>query len=128
MEGALAAYRMVLEAFWQGDKEELRHLCDSSVYESFAGAIDARNEAGETMDNRLVRIEDTAIVSAGYEAPMARITVRFRSDIAAVTRNAEGNVIGGSLDDAIEAIDVWTFARNINSADPDWLLDGTDEE
>jgi len=127
MDGARAAYRMVLEAFWKGDKEELRQLCDDAVYESFAAAIDARNEAGETLDNRLVRIEDAALASASYDAPMARITVRFRADIAAVTRDAQGNVIAGSLDDAIEAIDSWTFVRNVNSADPDWLLEETDE-
>jgi predicted lipid-binding transport protein (Tim44 family) len=127
MDGARGAYRMVLEAFWQGDKEELRQLCEPSVYDSFAEAIDARLAAGETLDNRLVRIEEAAIADAEYDAPMARITVRFRSDIAAVTRDANGNVVAGSLDDAIEAIDVWTFARNINSADPDWLLVETDE-
>ncbi len=127
MDGARSAYRMVLEAFWNGDKEELRHLCDSDVFESFAQAIDARNEAGETLDNRLVRIEDMAITGAGYDAPMARVTVRFRSDIAAVTRDKDGNVIAGSLDDAIEAVDIWTFARNTNSSGPDWLLEATDE-
>jgi len=127
MDGARAAYRMILEAFWKGDKDELRHLCDADVYESFASAIDAREAAGETLDNRLVRIEETKMVSAGYDAPMARITIRFRSDIAAVTHDANGNVIAGSLDDAIEANDVWTFARNINSGDPDWLLEATDE-
>jgi predicted lipid-binding transport protein (Tim44 family) len=127
MDGARAAYRMILEAFWKGDKEELRQLCDGDVYESFATAIDAREAAGEVLDNRLVRIEETAIVAAGYDAPFARITVRFCADIAAVTRDAEGNVIAGSLDDAVEAIDVWSFARNVNSSDPDWLLDETDE-
>jgi predicted lipid-binding transport protein (Tim44 family) len=127
MDGARGAYRMVLEAFWEGDKEELRQLCDTAVYESFAAAIDARLAAGETLDNRLVRIEEATISDARFEAPMARITVRFRADIAAVTRDGEGNVIAGSLDDAIEAVDVWTFARNVNSADPDWLLEETDE-
>lgn len=127
MDGARAAYRMILEAFWNGDKEELRQLCDRAVYDSFAAAIDAREEAGETLDNRLVRIEDTAILAASYDAPYARITIRFRSDIAAVTRDADGNVIAGSLDDAIEAIDVWSFSRNIGSSGPDWLLDETDE-
>ena len=42
-------------------------------------------------------------------------------------RDAKGNVVAGSLDDAIEEIDVWTFARNVASADPDWLLEETDE-
>ncbi|MDE8653986.1 Tim44/TimA family putative adaptor protein [Novosphingobium album (ex Liu et al. 2023)] len=127
VDGARGAYRMILEAFWRGDREELRQLCDDDVYASFAAAIDAREAAGETLQNQLVRIEDTAIVGAFYDAPVARIQVRFRSDIAAVTRDAQGNVVAGSLDDAIEAIDIWTFSRNLQSADPDWLLDETDE-
>jgi len=127
LQGARGAYRMVLEAFWRGDKDELRHLCDDDVYQSFASAIDARVAAGETLDNRLVRIEEATITGAGFDAPFARVTVRFRADIAAVTRNAEGQVIAGSLNDAIEATDVWTFRRDVTSADPDWLLDETDE-
>ena len=127
LEGARGAYRMVLEAFWRGDKEELGQLCDRDVYEAFAAAIDARVAAGETLENRLVRIEEATIVTAAYSAPLARITVSFVADVAAVTRDAAGNVIAGSLNDAIEARDVWTFSRNVNSADPDWLLDETDE-
>ncbi len=126
IEGARGAYRLVLESFWKGDKAELRALCDAPVYESFESAIDARIEAGETLDNRLVRIEDVKIVAAGVEDGTARITLRFRSDIAAVTRDAEGNVVAGSLDDAIEAVDVWTFTRQVRSSDPDWILEETD--
>jgi len=127
VDGARGAYRMILEAFWRGDREELSHLCDRDVLDSFVAAIDAREAAGETLDNRLVRIEDMAVVGAQLDGLTARITIRFRADIAAVTRNAEGTVVAGSLDDAIEAIDVWTFSRNVRSADPDWLLDETDE-
>ena len=127
MEGAKAAYPMVLEAFWRGDREELRQLCDDDVYASFATAIDAREEAGEVLDNRLVRVEDTAIQSASLDGRTARIAVLFVADIAAVTRNKDGTVIAGSLDDAIETRDVWTFRREIDSAGPDWLLDETDE-
>lgn len=127
LEGAKGAYRMVLEAFWKGDRETLGELCDRDVYEGFAAAIAAREEAGETLDNRLVRIEEAVIVSAAFQAPVARITVRFAADVAAVTRNADGQVVAGSLDDAIEARDLWTFSRDVTSASPDWLLDETDE-
>ena len=127
LEGAKGAYRMILEAFWKGDKAELRSLCDADVYDGFSAAIDAREQAGETLDNRLIRIEDCAFVAAGVQGGIARITLRLRSDIAAVTRDAQGHVVAGSLDDAIEAVDVWTFARAVNSPDPDWLLDETDE-
>jgi predicted lipid-binding transport protein (Tim44 family) len=118
---------MILEAFWRGDKEELRQLCDDDVYASFAGAIDARLAAGETLDNRLVRIEDTTIQAAHLDGRMARIAVLFVADIAAVTRNSDGTVIAGSLNDAIETRDVWTFKRDVSAAAPDWLLDETDE-
>jgi predicted lipid-binding transport protein (Tim44 family) len=127
LEGATGAYRMILEAFWRGDKVELSHLCDKDVYEGFAAAIDARNAAGEKLDNRLVRIEEATIVAASLDAPFARVSVRFTSDIAAVTRDAAGTMIAGSLNDAVEANDVWTFSRNVKSPDPDWLLDETDE-
>lgn len=127
LEGAKAAYGMVLEAFWRGDKEQLRQLCDDDVYQSFAAAIDAREAAGETLDNRLIRIEDTLVQSARLDGRTARIAVSFVADIASVIRDKDGNVVAGSLDDAIESRDVWTFSRHVDSADPDWLLDETDE-
>jgi predicted lipid-binding transport protein (Tim44 family) len=127
LEGAKAAYGMILEAFWRGDREELQLLCDDDVYASFAGAIDAREAAGETLDNRLIRIEDTTVHSAMLDGRIARIAVRFVADIATVTRDKDGTVVGGSLDDAIESRDIWTFSRDLTSAGPDWLLDETDE-
>jgi len=127
LEGAKAAYGMILEAFWRGDKDDLRELCDDDVYASFAAAIDARVAAGEVLENRLVRIEDTAVQAASLEGRTARITVRFNADVASVTRDRDGNVIAGSLDDAVESDDIWTFAREVNASEPDWLLDETDE-
>ncbi len=127
LEGAKGAYAMVLEAFWNGDKPALRELCDDDVYESFAGAIDAREKAGETLENRLIRIEDIVIHSAGMDGRTARVSVRFVADIAAVTRDKDGVMIAGSLDDAIETRDIWTFSRDVTSSTPEWVLDETDE-
>lgn len=127
LEGAKGAYEMVLEAFWRGDREELRQLCDDDVYEGFLAAIAEREAAGHVLENRLIRIEDTKIHSAMLDGNMARIAVSFVSDIAALTRDAEGNMIAGSLDDAIESRDIWTFSRDVRSNDPAWLLDETDE-
>lgn len=127
LEGARGAYELVLESFWKGDKEELKELCDDDVYESFEAVIDERNAAGITMDNRLIRIEDVTVHSAQLDGKIARIAVRFVSDIASVSRDKDGNVIAGSLDDAVESRDVWTFSRDIRSNDPQWLLDETDQ-
>jgi predicted lipid-binding transport protein (Tim44 family) len=127
VEGAKAAYAMILEAFWRGDKDELGQLCDRDVYDGFAAAIDERAKAGETLDNRLVRIEDSTVHSATLDGKTARIAVRFVADIATITRDKDGTIVAGSLDDAVESVDVWTFSRDVTSSAPDWLLDETDE-
>lgn len=127
LEGAQAAYRMTLEAFWRGDEAELRELANAEVADAFGEAIAQRREAGETLDNRLVSIERAMIADAALTGREARITVRFDADIAAVTRDAEGHVIAGSLVDAVETHDVWTFARTLRSNDPNWKLADTDE-
>jgi predicted lipid-binding transport protein (Tim44 family) len=127
LEGGQAAYRMILEAFWRGDREELRHLVGGDVLATFEDAITAREEAGEQLDNRLVQIEKAVIQDARLTGRVAEVDVRFDADIAAVTRDREGKVIAGTLTDAIPTHDVWTFRRNLASGDPNWLLVETDE-
>ncbi|WP_375339510.1 Tim44/TimA family putative adaptor protein [Sphingomonas fuzhouensis] len=127
LNGAQAAYRMTLEAFWKGDEDALADLVEADVLAAFSEAIEQRREAGQTLDNRLIRIDSAKIVDAAVEGREARITVRFDADIAAVTRDAEGQVIAGSLSDAVETHDVWTFARTLKSGDPNWKLVDTDE-
>ncbi|CAN5837661.1 Tim44/TimA family putative adaptor protein [soil metagenome] len=127
LEGAQGAYRMILEAFWKGDEDSLAWLVEDEVRESFAEAIVARRDAGHVLDNRLVSIERAMISDASVDGRQARITVRFDADIAAVTRDAEDNLVSGSMSDAVETHDVWTFARTLKSSDPNWKLADTDE-
>lgn len=127
LDGAKGAYRMILEAYWKGDRETLQWLCEDEVRGEFDAAIAEREERGEVFDYRLVSIERAAISDAQVEGRIARITVRFDADIAAVTRDKDGNVIAGSLTDAVEAHDLWTFTRTLKSGDPNWKLADTDE-
>ncbi|MHA6722457.1 Tim44/TimA family putative adaptor protein [Sphingomonas sp. RS2018] len=127
VEGAKSAYRMILEAFWKGDKETLGWLLADEVRDEFFAAIDAREAAGETLENRLVSIERAAIAEASLSGRDARITVRFDADIAAITRDKDGTVVAGSMTDAVETHDAWTFARTLKSDDPNWKLADTDE-
>jgi predicted lipid-binding transport protein (Tim44 family) len=128
LEGAKAAYRMILEAFWKGDLAAVRPHVDDHVYETFASAVEQRQKDELTLDNRLVAIEQAVISEAMIDRDVAVLTVRFEADIAAVTRNAGGEVVAGSLSDAVQTRDLWTFRRDISSRDPNWRLIETDEE
>lgn len=127
VDGAKSAYRMVLEAFWRGDRDELAWLCDADVLASFEAAIAAREAEGHVLENRLVRIEKAQIIEASVKDRVGEVALRFEADIAAVTRDRDGNVIAGSMTDAVGTRDVWTFSRDIRSADPNWKLSETDE-
>lgn len=126
LEGAQSAYRMTLEAFWNADREALRYLAARDVYDAFDAAIGEREAAGHRLDNRLIAIERAVIEEARLSGKVAEIEVRFDADITAITRDAEGNVVGGTLTDAIPTHDVWTFRRALGSADPNWLIVETD--
>jgi predicted lipid-binding transport protein (Tim44 family) len=83
---------------------------------------------GLVFDNRLITIEQALIAAASLEQTVAFLTVRFEADIAAVTRNKDGEVVAGSMSDAVQTRDLWTFRRDTASRDPNWLLVETDEE
>ena len=127
LDGAQAAYRMILEAFWKGDRDTLADLVGDDVRNAFEESIAERDTAGHRLDNRLIAIERAAIENAKVENRTASVEVRFDAYIAAVTRDAEGEVVAGSLTDAVSTHDIWTFRRNLASDDPNWLLVETDE-
>jgi len=128
LEGAKAAYRLILESFWKGDLAALKAHVDAHVYDTFAEAVEQRGKDGFTLDNRLVTIEHAVISEAAMERSVAVVTVRFEADIAAVTRNGDGQVVAGSLSDAVQTRDLWTFRRDLATKDPNWMLIETDEE
>jgi predicted lipid-binding transport protein (Tim44 family) len=127
-EGAKAAYRIILEAFWQGDNDALREFVSDDVADEFAAAIEARVGEGLRLDNRLVGVDRAEIVSARLRGAMAEISVRFDARLKAATRDRSGAIVAGSPTETVATHDVWTFSRHTGSTDPNWLLIETDTD
>jgi predicted lipid-binding transport protein (Tim44 family) len=124
--GARAAYEMVVTAFAEGDRRTLKNLLSKEVYDGFEAAIRERESRGETAESRFVSIDKTEITNAELRTKVAQITVRFVSQLISVTRDRSGAVIDGSPDKVTEVTDVWTFARDVSSRDPNWKLVATE--
>lgn len=120
--GAKAAFGMVVEGFAKGDRETLKLLLSPDVYRGFAGEIDRRQRAGETLETRVERVREADIEEARLEGTTARVAVRFVSDQVNVVRDGSGAVIDGDENAVEEVRDVWTFARDTRSRDPNWAL------
>ncbi len=124
--GARAAYEMIVLAFAEGDRRSLKNLLSREVYEGFEGAIRERENKGETVETRFVAIDKSDIAGVELRGRTAQITVRFVSQLISVTRDKAGNVIEGNPDKVTDVTDVWTFARDLSSRDPNWKLLATE--
>ena len=125
LEGARAAFEMIVAAFAAGDRVQLRPLLSDEVYKPFSDAIDEREAAGETLESRILQLKSIDIVEAALAGRIARVTVKFVSDQINVLRAHDGSVVDGDPDHPIEKTDFWSFARDTGSNDPNWMLEAT---
>jgi predicted lipid-binding transport protein (Tim44 family) len=124
--GSRAAYEMIVGAFAAGDRRTLKSRLSREVYEGFEAAIRDREAKGETVESRFVSLDEANIIGAEMRGNVAQITVRFVSQLISATRDRDGNVIDGSSDKVTDVTDVWTFARDVTSRDPNWNLVATE--
>jgi predicted lipid-binding transport protein (Tim44 family) len=127
LDGAEAAFRMIVTAFAAGDRDTLKRLVSPEVFGDFDAAITAREQAGETQRTEVVNFRETTVVEADLRGTFATIGVRFVTDQINITTGQGGLLVAGS-EAVVETIDIWSFARDLSSADPTWLLVGTRSE
>jgi predicted lipid-binding transport protein (Tim44 family) len=124
--GARTAYEMVVAAFAGGDRRQLRGLLSREVFEGFDSAITERESRGETVETKFVSIDSSTITAAEMRARTANVTLKFVSKLVSATRDRGGAVIDGSADKVTDVTDVWTFARDVSSRDPNWKVVATE--
>jgi predicted lipid-binding transport protein (Tim44 family) len=125
LSGARSAYEMIVLAFANGDRRALRDLLSSDVYESFEAVIKDREKHEQKTETRFVSIDKAELISAETRDRAAQVTVRFVSQMISVTRDKAGTIVDGNPDKVADITDVWTFARDTSSRDPNWKLVGT---
>ena len=115
-----------MTAYAMGDRRQLKNLLGKEVYDGFEAAIKEREQKGERVETRFVAIDGATITAAEQRGKTAQVTVRFQSQLVSVTRAKDGAVIDGNPDKVTDVTDVWTFARDVSSRDPNWKLVATE--
>jgi predicted lipid-binding transport protein (Tim44 family) len=125
LSGAHSAYEMIVLAFANGDRRALKDLLSAEVYESFEAVIKDREKHEQKTETRFVSIDKAELVNAEMRDRTVQLTVRFVSQMISVTRDKAGAIVDGNPDKVADITDVWTFARDASSRDPNWKLVGT---
>jgi predicted lipid-binding transport protein (Tim44 family) len=127
LRGAKQAYEMIVTAFAEGNRKILKDLLSREVYEGFVNAITDRENRGEQMDQSFVGINRADIIEAELKNGLAQLTVKFLSQLISATRDRAGQVISGDPHRIKDVTDIWTFAREVGSRDPNWRLIATQD-
>jgi len=127
LEGAKAAYEMIVTAFAQGDRKTLKTLLEKEVYDGFDKAIADREALGHKIDFTFVGLPKVEISDAELDRRDARVAVRFNAEVVQATKNKDGQLIDGNAEQVQTIADEWTFARSPKSRDPNWKLVATNQ-
>jgi predicted lipid-binding transport protein (Tim44 family) len=125
LSGARGAFEMIVNSFAQGDTATLRPLLSDEVYQQFAAAIRARQEAKQTLETTLIGVRNVDFVEARLDGRTAVVTVKIVSEQVNITRDAGGAVVEGDANHVATITDIWTFSRDTRSRDPNWHLVAT---
>ena len=124
--GAKLAYEMIVTAYAEGDRKALKQLLSREVYDGFVAAIGQREARGEKMEFKFVGIDKADITDAALKGGTAQITIKFLSKLISATHDKDGKVIDGDPVHVSDVTDIWTFARDVASRDPNWKLVATE--
>lgn len=129
LTGARGAYEMILMGFERGELAEIKPFLSPDVYESFAEVVEMREKQGVSVEANFVGIREMALEDATFDdaSGIGEVSVRFIGEMTSVVRNNAGEIIEGSANEIKRQKDIWTFARKMGSADPNWHLVATGE-
>jgi predicted lipid-binding transport protein (Tim44 family) len=119
--GAQAAYEAIVVAFARGDRDTLKELLADDVYNNFEASIQDREDQEFVMSTDIVSIHSADIIDATLENKDAEVTVKFDAEMISMTKDEDGMVVAGDPQPH-RVQELWTFARNLKSRNPNWLL------
>ena len=125
LQGAQAAFEMIINAYATGDGKTLNTLLSAEVFENFASAIRSRELANNTQESTLVGIDTIEFLEAEMQSDDAMVTIKFVSKQINATIDENGEVVDGDRNAVMTVTDIWTFARDTRVSDPNWKLVAT---
>lgn len=125
LSGARQAYEMTVTAFARGERDVLRPLLSEDVFETFERAIKSREARNVRVDFTFLKLKAARVSGAEMKGRSAEVTVTFESEVMMAGYDPSGALVEGDAKTPHSVTDIWTFARDTGSRDPNWALVAT---
>jgi len=126
LQGATAAFEMILNAYAEGDLAQLKRLLSYDIQQSFTASIQQRLQDKETLSIILEEIKEVSILNAQVVDNVAAVTVHFHSVQTRTLTDDDGNIVDEQDSGKRDVVDIWTFERDLTLGDPNWKLAETE--
>jgi len=129
LQGARGAYEMILMGYERGDMDAIKPFLSDEVFETFSEGVATREKQGLTIEANFIGVRETTLAKAQFLKTKSRgeVTVKFIGELTSVVRDQAGDIVEGKVNEVKKQKDIWTFARNMGSNDPNWKLVATGE-
>ena len=122
LNGAKAAYEMIVTSFAKGDKNVLKPLLNKEIYQNFSDAIDNRKKENIKSELTFVGVKSAKIKNFEKKDNIYTFTVDFVSEIITCKKDKNNKVIEGNPDIIKTVNDIWKFSKNMWSNNLNWHL------
>lgn len=122
MQGAAAAFPMILTAFAEGDLASLRRLLGYDLNQEFTESINQRNKNNDELDITIHELQDVELLDGEVTDTIASVTVKFTSLQSRILKDSSGEQIEDESFTDTQMTDIWVFERDVSLSDPNWKL------
>ena len=122
LKGAQIAYESIVTNFSKGKLKDIKYLLDISVYEQFNGALDERKLKNYSSETTFIGINSAEIKHHQQNKDMLEVSVEFVSEIISCIRDKENKIVSGDPEKVKKVNDIWKFAKDSRSSNPNWIL------
>ncbi|MFT6332553.1 MAG: putative lipid-binding transport protein (Tim44 family) [Lentimonas sp.] len=122
IEGAKSAFEIVISSFSLGKIDDLKPLTSQKTLENFNKEIERRKIEQQTLNSKIISIDNCKITDVKTVKTVAHITILFESKQINYITNDKGGVVSGSKNQITQMNDSWTFKKDLQSANLNWQL------
>ena len=122
IDGAEAFFKMVIENFVKGDLKNVERFINKTLLKNFNKAIKDRIKDKEILIIDLIDIKSTSIKNVETDNKKIKISVLFETEQIKALKDRNNKIIDGNLNKSILVKDIWSFERNADSTDLNWML------
>jgi predicted lipid-binding transport protein (Tim44 family) len=124
LKGAEIAYETIITDFSDSDNKLIasKPLLSKKIHDQFKEALLDRENKGYFAEITFIGIKSAAIKTHKKVEDSLEVTVDFVSEIITCIKDKDKKIISGDSEKIKTVYDTWVFSKDINSANPNWLL------